>query len=156
MEKALDMEKKGDMVKGENGGDKMKIAVVTDDGENISQHFGRARYYAVFTIEQDKIVNKELREKAGHHTYTQFKGGAEGESGKGRHGYEAHSFDKHVSMAQTIDDCKVVIAGGMGHGAYEFFSSRGMEVMATDAMETEKAVSLYLKGELKNIMERLD
>jgi hypothetical protein len=49
MEKALDMEKKGDMVKGENGGDKMKIAVVTDDGENISQHFGRARYYAVFT-----------------------------------------------------------------------------------------------------------
>ena len=154
MEKALDMEKKGDMVKGENGGDKMKIAVVTDDGENISQHFGRARYYAVFTIEQDKIVNKELREKAGHHTYIQ--GGAEGESGKGRHGYEAHSFDKHVSMAQAIDDCEVVIAGGMGHGAYEFFSSRGMEVMVTDAMETEKAVSLYLKGELKNIMERLD
>lgn len=154
MEKALDMEEEGGMVKGENGGDKMKIAVVTDDGENISQHFGRARYYAVFTIEQDKIVNKELREKVGHHTYAQ--GGAEGELGKGRHGYEAHSLDKHVSMAQTIDDCEVIIAGGMGHGAYEFFSSRGMEVMVTDAMETEKAVSLYLKGELKNIMERLD
>jgi predicted Fe-Mo cluster-binding NifX family protein len=148
------MEEEEGMVKGENGGNKMKIAVVTDDGENINQHFGRARYYAIFTIEQDRIVNKELREKVGHHTYVQ--GGAEGELGKGRHGYEAHSLDTHMSIAQAIDDCEVIIAGGMGYGAYEFFSSRGMEVMVTDAMKTEKAVSLYLEGELKNIMERLD
>jgi predicted Fe-Mo cluster-binding NifX family protein len=29
----------------------VKIAAVTDDGINISQHFGRAAYYWVVTIE---------------------------------------------------------------------------------------------------------
>ena len=29
----------------------MKIAIITDDGKTISQHFGRANYYAVVTID---------------------------------------------------------------------------------------------------------
>ena len=136
----------------------MKIAVVTDDGEKICQHFGRARYYAVFTIENNVIVNKEMREKMGHHTFAQFKGGT-GEVSENvgqKHGYEPHSLDRHESMAKRIDDCQVIVAGGMGHGAYDFFKSKGLEVVATDAIEVEKAVSLYLEKELKNRMERLD
>ncbi|MEN6409046.1 MAG: cupin domain-containing protein, partial [Anaerolineaceae bacterium] len=44
----------------------MKIAFITDDGKSISQHFGRASYYLVLTVEEGKIVNREMRSKLGH------------------------------------------------------------------------------------------
>mgnify|MGYP001095166884 CR=1 FL=1 len=40
----------------------MKIAAITDDGVAISQHFGRAAYYLVATVEDGQIVNRELRD----------------------------------------------------------------------------------------------
>ena len=34
----------------------MKIAAVTEDNITISQHFGRAPFYVVVTVENGKIV----------------------------------------------------------------------------------------------------
>ncbi len=39
----------------------MKIAAITEDGTNISQHFGRAPLYVVVTVKDGKIVNRETR-----------------------------------------------------------------------------------------------
>ena len=47
----------------------MKIAAVTDDNETISQHFGRATKYSVLTIDEGKIIARELREKANHQDF---------------------------------------------------------------------------------------
>jgi len=47
----------------------MKIAAVTEDGTTISQHFGRAPYYLVVTVEDGQIVNKEKEDKVGHHSF---------------------------------------------------------------------------------------
>jgi predicted Fe-Mo cluster-binding NifX family protein len=47
----------------------MKIALITDDGKSISQHFGRAPYYLVVTLEDGKEVNRELRPKQGHNQF---------------------------------------------------------------------------------------
>ena len=41
----------------------MKIALITDDGKTISQHFGRAPYYLVVTIDEGKVIDRETREK---------------------------------------------------------------------------------------------
>ena len=49
----------------------MKVAVITDDGRTISQHFGRARFFLVATVEDGKLLTTELREKSGHHTFGQ-------------------------------------------------------------------------------------
>ena len=43
----------------------MKIAAVSDDGTTISQHFGRAPFYVIITVEKDKIVAREKRDKLG-------------------------------------------------------------------------------------------
>lgn len=132
----------------------MKIAAITEDGTTISQHFGRAPLYVVVTIEDGKIVNKETRNKAGHHTFAAYQDAplAPGE----RHGYDAGSQAKHTSMAETIADCQVLIAGGMGWGAYESLKSRGIEPVVTDVENIEEAVKLYLESKLPNLMERLD
>src|SRR4030043_369840 len=112
------------------GGKIMKIAAITDDGVTVSQHFGRAPYYLVVTAEDGKIVSKEKRDKAGHHTFSgnQHPDTAPGE----RHGFDAGAQSRHTTMAQTIDDCKVLLAGGMGWGAYESLKNRGIETVVTD------------------------
>lgn len=131
----------------------MKIAAVSDDGTTISQHFGRASLYVVVTVEDGKITGKETRNKAGHHN---FVGGQHHEAAPGeRHGYDTGAQSRHAAMAQNIEDCQVLIAGGMGWGAYESFKSRGIETVITDVMDINEAVILYLQSNLPNLMERL-
>jgi predicted Fe-Mo cluster-binding NifX family protein len=131
----------------------MKIAAISEDGTTISQHFGRAPYYVVLTVEKGKVVNREKRDKAGHHT---FASGQHPETVAGeRHGYDAGAQSRHAAMAQSIDDCKVLIAGGMGWGAYESLKSRGIETVVTDVENIEDAVKRYFEGKLPNLMERL-
>jgi predicted Fe-Mo cluster-binding NifX family protein len=131
----------------------MKIAAVSDDGFKISQHFGRAPYYVVLTVEDGRIVNKEERPKAGHHTFAAHEPAkmAPGE----RHGFDAGSQSRHASMAETIADCQVLLAGGMGWGAYESLKGYNIETIVTDVDNIYKAVELYLKGKLPNLMDRL-
>jgi predicted Fe-Mo cluster-binding NifX family protein len=131
----------------------MKIAVISEDGATISQHFGRAPLYVVATVENGKITGKENRDKAGHHT---FAGGEHPETAPGeRHGYDAGAQSRHAQMAQSIDDCQVLIAGGMGWGAYDSLKSRGIEAIITDVNDIDDAVNRYLRGDLPNLMEKL-
>ena len=60
-------------------------------------------------------------------------------------------------MVAEISNCDVLIAGGMGAGAYESFKSAGLNVILTDHMDIEETISSYAKGELKNLYtERTD
>ena len=131
----------------------MKIAAITEDGIAISQHFGRAPLYLVATVEDGEIVSKETRDKTGHHTFAanQHPETAPGE----RHGYDAGAQTRHASMAETISDCQVLLAGGMGWGAYESMKSRNIETIVTDVGDIDEAIKLYLTGKLENLMERL-
>lgn len=132
----------------------MKIAVITEDGKTISKHFGRAPYYMIVTIENGKIEKKEQRNKAGHHTFGD-QPHAETVPGE-KHGYDTASQSKHATMAETIADCKVLIAGGMGWGAYDSLKSMGIETIITDVDDIEEAVKLYAQGKLANLAsERL-
>lgn len=130
----------------------MKIAAISEDGVNVSQHFGRAPIYVVLTVEENKIVSRETRPKAGHNTFA----AAESPLAPGeRHGYDAGSQAKHQSMADAIADCQVLLAGGMGWGAYESMESYNIEPFVTDVANIDDAVKLYLEGKLVNLMERL-
>jgi predicted Fe-Mo cluster-binding NifX family protein len=131
----------------------MKIAVVTDDEKTICQHFGRAEYYMVFTVENGKITGKERRNKVGHRHFAAQEGGHGG--GHGPHGCGPEAAGKHASMAQSIADCQVLIAGGMGMGAYESMRSYNIEPVVTDVESIEEAVKLYADGKLVNLMGRV-
>ncbi len=124
----------------------MKIAAITEDGKTISQHFGRAPYYLVLTIEDGKIVNREMRNKMGHDQFHE-QAHAEESHGKG-HGMDAQSHDKHVSMAQTIADCKALLCGGMGMGAYESMRRLNIQPIVTDLSDIEAAAQAFIDGKL--------
>ncbi len=137
--------------RGEKGN--MKIAVISEDEKTISQHFGMASLYVVVTIEDGKVVSKEARAKAGHHN---LGGHHEEHSTPGqRHGFDAGAQQTHATMAGNINDCQVLIAGGMGWGAHESLKGFNIEPIITDVKDIDQAVKLYLEGKLPNLMERL-
>ena len=131
----------------------MKIAVVTNDGQTISQHFGRAPYYAIFSVENGEILNQEMRKRGTGHF-------AQGETHEHEHqhdnsqGHGVGQDDKHDAMAREIGDCQVLIAGGMGRGAYKRFFENGINVMMTDKKNIQEAIKLHIEGKLENLYEQ--
>ena len=130
---------------------KMKIAFVTDDGKTITQHFGRAGKYLVVAIEEGKEVSRDLRDKMGHKQF---------HTAEQPHVHtESHSHDnsanhsKHLQMMSAIEDCDVVVCGGMGRGAYNSIISLGKEVFMTNAGDIDDALKGYLAGELTNLSD---
>jgi predicted DNA-binding protein (UPF0251 family)/predicted Fe-Mo cluster-binding NifX family protein len=131
----------------------MKIAVVTDDEITISQHFGRASWYVVYTVENGKITGKDKRPKMGHSHFASTDGPHSAHGAK--HGFDASSQQKHASMAEAIKDSQVLIAGGMGMGAYESMKSYKIEPIITDVTNIDEAVKLYVEGKLPNLLNKL-
>ena len=131
----------------------MKISAITDDGKTISQHFGRAQYYLVATVENGQIVGRELREKLGH---AQFANQPHPEEVPGQpHGMDPASHNKHVQMAEAIADCEALLCRGMGMGAYESMKMRGIKPIVTDIASIDEAVMAYVKGNIVDQVDRL-
>jgi len=158
----------------------MKIAVITDDNETISAHFGRARYCAVFELVDGALVSRELRDKPGHadhghehdhdhhheHEHGHAHDRAQGDNhvqfhddspehlarGHGHgHGHDHHFQEKLAVMA----DCQVLLARGMGQPAYERLQAAGIEPLLVDEREIETAVQAYLAQTLTHNPRRL-
>ncbi len=140
----------------------MKIAVVTNDGKTVSQHFGRSRYYRIATVKDNVVVAEEIRERGTGHFAPQQNNANNNhntshQEENGRHGYGAESESKHAMMAQEISDCNVLVAGGMGSGAYENFKSAGLNVILTDLNSIDEVFTKYIDGSIVNLyQERTD
>ena len=131
----------------------MQIAVVSDDGASVSQHFGRAELYIVLTVRNGKITAEERRPKLDRRAFVGQP--HEEDDAQGRHGFDAGAQSRHGQMAQAISDCRALIAGGMGWGACESLQQLGIDVVVTDVESARDAALRYAKGDLPNLVERL-
>jgi predicted Fe-Mo cluster-binding NifX family protein len=140
----------------------MKIAVVTNDNQSISAHFGRARNYLVVTVEDGAIVAQENRDKAacdhGHHGH-----------GHGHHDHDHHDHhaqasnvtlsdeipvvepvkDNHHTAATLIADCEAVLSRGMGRGMHANLKQAGVRPVLTTIVSVDEALAAYLAGTLQ-------
>ena len=132
----------------------MKIAIITDDEKTISQHFGRAIYYAILTIENGQIVQREIREKLSHKHVANESHEHTSEFDQ-RHGFDPASQSLHGKMSQAITDCEALICGSMGAGAYESMRERGIRPIITDIEDIDTAALDYASGILANHVEKL-
>ncbi len=114
----------------------MKIAVVSDDKESICHHFGKARGFLVFEIDDKKIVKTQYRENSGRNT---------GECGS----------CNHSRMIENIKDCKAVISFGMGRGIFNDLEKHGIDAIVTDEENAISAVNKYLQNDLQNRTDKL-
>jgi predicted Fe-Mo cluster-binding NifX family protein len=131
----------------------MKIAVITDDGKIISQHFGRAQYYLVATIENGQITSREMRPKMGHNHFSNEP--HEEEKPGQPHGTDLASHNRHLQMSETITDCEALLCRGMGRGAYESMKTRNIRPLVTDIANIDEAIMAYINGQLIDHIEKL-
>ena len=130
----------------------INIAAVTDDGITISQHFGRAAYYEVLFVENGKVVKREHREKLGHNNFAQEE--HHHQQGE-QHGLDQHSHSKHISMAEAIKDCQILLARGMGNGAYQSMLQLNIKPVVTDIRYIDEAVESVINGTTTDHIEKL-
>ena len=133
----------------------IKIAAVSDDGVTISAHFGRAPIYVVVSVDEGRVLSSETRDKLGH---AQFAGEHEErphEADPRGHGFDGASQDRHMRMVAAIADCQVLLARGMGAGAFASMQQAGIEPVVTDIEDIGMAVEAYLAGTLRNQVEKL-
>jgi len=131
--------------------DNFILAAVTDDGITISQHFGRAKFYEVLFVENNKIIKKERREKMGHHNFSNTEHQQHGDA----HGMDETSHNKHLSMAEAIKDCSILLARGMGYGAFQSLSQLNIKTIITDIKNIDDAVQAVIDGTVVNHTEKL-
>ena len=131
----------------------VRIAVVSNDGETISRHFGKANSYLVVTVVDGEVVAQELRPKASHENFAGHQHETP-EPGQPR-GFGHGSAAKHRAMTETIGDCDFLIAGGMGQGAYQALREAGIETVLTDERDVSEAIQRYIQGDLPSLSDRL-
>lgn len=131
----------------------ISVAFVTDDGTTISAHFGRARYYEVVRIEEGVVAHRERREKVGHHTFADAE--HHHDHGDGQHGFDEASRNKHTTMVSPILDCRMMVARGMGGGAFQHLTEAKITPVLTDKRTIDEAVQEIIRGTIINHTDRL-
>ena len=125
----------------------MKVGVVSDDDKTISAHFGMARYYIVYEIQNDAVVNTEIRPKASHrHNELMHPGVSDNPTSEANF---------HETVLSNVKDCEAIITRGMGYGMYSSMTQAGIKPFVTDIPLADNAVQEYIKGTLVNHLGRL-
>ena len=100
----------------------MKIAVAAM-GTAVAGHFGHCENFIFFDTQDGKILSEQSVPNPGH-----------------RPGFLPNFLADHGAQ--------VVIAGGMGGGAVDIFSERGVQVIIGAQGDARAAVQAFLAGEL--------
>ncbi|MEN8234379.1 MAG: NifB/NifX family molybdenum-iron cluster-binding protein [Actinomycetota bacterium] len=116
----------------------MRLALATRDGKNVTQHFGRMKTYVVVDIEDGAETARELRDV----------GGVPG------HGHDNGHHRRHAHILDAVQDCDVVIAGGMGFPIQEHAADAGMDVILTSVRPVDDVVAQYCAGTLLHEADR--
>ena len=119
----------------------MKVAVASNNGETVGQHFGRVRHFVVLTVEGDAVAAREVRDNVNRRHGTS-------ESADQRHG---DCFD----AVSVISDCDALVVGGMGSGAHTRFRAAGIDTVLTDEHRVDEAALRLARGDLPHLEERL-
>ena len=103
----------------------MKIAIPTKEGNTIDQHFGNCEFYSIFTVEDNKVVNKQTLE-----------------SPKGC------GCKSNIAYDLAEMNVKVMLAGGIGNGAVNVLKAQNIEVIRNCSGNVDVLVNDYLAGKI--------
>ncbi len=107
------------------------IPVADEEGQQLSEHFGRAPYFAVITLGGGQVLHREVIPNTSEHF-----------GGYGR------PPDRLLSLQPDA-----IIAVGMGHRALSRFQEAGVAVLQAESLEVEENLKLFLEGSLRELTE---
>jgi predicted Fe-Mo cluster-binding NifX family protein len=136
------------------GSNIMKIAIASINEQTISHHFGRAEKYVVFSVEDGQVTGRLTLAKPGHRQFDSQHSGKHQHDAKGS-GFGRHANSKHEQMFEPIKDCDVLLAGGMGRGAYLGLQKIGIKPIVTKITDIDSAVQAVLDDTIVNHISEL-
>jgi len=123
----------------------MKIAVPTNDGISISEHFGRSSSFLVFEVDNGTIKSRETRRNGMGHSH---------DPGECHHDASGGAHRSHDGILSALAGCDVVLCAGMGWRAAEALKSSGIATILTAAsVSADETVAAYLQGNLPSAEE---
>ncbi|WP_371806120.1 NifB/NifX family molybdenum-iron cluster-binding protein [Candidatus Lokiarchaeum ossiferum] len=101
-----------------------RYSIATDNGQ-VSQHFGRCPTYTFIDVENSAVVKKTTVQNPGHQVGT-------------------------IPKFLHENSVNVIIAGGMGRRAIDFFNQYNIQPILGASGTIENIVDVILSGELKS------
>lgn len=124
----------------------MKIAVASDDGKTIAEHFGRTQGFMIYEIsEKGEIVSKTYRQN----NHTHHKQGHQDNRNLGEH----HGHD-HGTVLVLLKDTQAVISRGMGRRILYDLDNAGIKPFIVTVMDADEALEKYLQDQLESDLNR--
>jgi len=103
----------------------LKIAISTDEGNFVSNHFGRCPYFTIIEIEDEEILSKGTIKNPGHQP-------------------------SYLPNFLSEMGVTCIIAGGMGRRAQQLFAEKNIGIIVGVNGEIDKVVSRIVSGELES------
>jgi predicted Fe-Mo cluster-binding NifX family protein len=117
-----------------------KIAIATNDGKRVTGHIGRCRSFMIYQLEENKVVDKELRENVFTHHRTH----------QGHHHHGEGGGHNHTQLINGLKDCSYLVSSGGGWRIVEDLKQNNITPIFSDIETVEEAVDKFIAGELKN------
>ena len=134
----------------------MKIAFVSNNGQTISRHFGRARNFIVISVADEGITDRKTIPKSSQCNAQSRQRRQHGHASETRgRGFGPHAGAAHQKLFTLITDCDMVVSRGMGRGAWTGLQQRGIDPIITDIVEIDEAVQAILDNTMVNHTEKL-
>lgn len=128
--------------------ERVKIAIPSDDGRNISPHFGRCRYFIIYEIEGNKVNSKTVRDNlcCPHRANICPKTVS----------VQTSEFIETIrnEVVSEIRNCQVLIGRYMNQSAIHNLSSHNIKVILVDEKDADVAIDKYLLGILVKSQNR--
>lgn len=136
----------------------MKIAMPSDDQQTICAHFGRAKGFLVYELDNNEVVSKEYRTNTftGHAKGLHVEGANGGQQKGHKHnhgnhqGYEHKHQHDHGGILAGLADCETIIARGMGRRLLVNFEEKNKKAIISTISLADEAVNNYIAGTLKH------
>ncbi|GBE23299.1 MAG TPA: hypothetical protein ENH00_08495 [Actinobacteria bacterium] len=117
----------------------MRLAIASSNGVTIQRHFGRTKDYVVVTVDDGREVAREVRSVESPAQLVEVGGHGPGQ------------FESRMRiMTASVQDCDVLVAGGMGHPMVDAIERAGLDVILTNERLVEDIISAYLAGTLEH------
>ncbi|MDC1068009.1 NifB/NifX family molybdenum-iron cluster-binding protein [Candidatus Kapabacteria bacterium] len=133
---------------------KLKVAFVSNDSKNIVGAFGSSKYFNIYTLEDNKIVDTEIREVYKDTVDDELNTLVGKNMGLGIGKISLSVMDpakqKHMKMAKTIADCDVVVARKMCENAWDSVLQFKMKPIRTKNKNFEESIQQFIDGNLES------
>ena len=105
----------------------MKIVVPTKEGNQIDNHFGHCEFYSIFTVENNKVVNKENLQSP-----------------------QGCGCKSNIAYDLADMGVQVMLAGGIGNGAVNKLAEQKIEVIRNCSGDVDVLVNDFLSGKIQD------